>query len=264
MHLFDALTDWLLAASASPIALLVVFVCTVIDSFFPPIPSESVVVSLASLSVSSGSPSLLVLGLVAATAAILGDNLAYLIGRGIGSSRLPVLQRPRIVAALERARVGLRHRGAMVIVTGRFIPVGRVAINMAAGATGYPRRAFVGLSVVAGSLWAGYSLGVGVLAGQWVKDNPLLGTVIAIFGAMIIGWLIESVRGFVVRRRARAARLRSTHVTNAHAGGPDVPQQPQDSGGIGAGLGMVGGPGGRGSTVKVGTTWASTTARHRT
>lgn len=243
MHLFDALTEWLLVASASPIALLVVFVCTVIDSFFPPIPSESLVVSLASLSVSSGSPSLLVLGGVAATAAIVGDNLAYMIGRGIGTSRLRVLQRPRIVAALERARVGLRHRGAMVIVTGRFIPVGRVAINMAAGATGYPRRAFVGLSIVAGCLWAGYSLGIGVLAGQWVEDNPLLGTVIAIVGAMIIGWLIESVRGLVVRRRAGVARLRSTHVTDAHAGGPDVPHPPRDSGGTGSGLGLAGGPG---------------------
>ncbi|MGO1974156.1 MAG: DedA family protein [Propionibacteriaceae bacterium] len=201
MHLFDALTEWLLAASSSPIALLVVFACTVIDSFFPPIPSESLVVSLASLSVSSGSPSLPILGVVAATAAIIGDNIAYLIGRRVGTSRLRLLQRPRIAASLERARSGLRSRGAMVILTGRFIPVGRIAINMAAGATGYPRRAFVGLSTVAGALWAGYSIGIGVLAGRWVADNPLLGTVVAIVGAMVLGWVIEFVRGRVVRRR---------------------------------------------------------------
>lgn len=206
MHLFDALTEWLLAASASPLALVVVFVCTVIDSFFPPVPSESLVVSLASLSVSSGSPNLLVLGVVGASAAVIGDNIAYQIGRAIGQSRLRVLQRPRVLAALDRARSGLRRRGAMVIVAGRFVPVGRIAINMAAGATRYPRRAFVALTLVSGSLWAAYSIGIGVLAGRWAEDNPLLGTAIGVVGAVIIGWLIEVARSALLRwRRARLA-----------------------------------------------------------
>lgn len=240
MHLFDALTDWLLAASGSPIALVVVFCCTVADSFFPPIPSESLVVSLASLSVTSGSPSLLALFPVAASAAIIGDNIAYLIGRRLGSAGLRVLRRPRVAAVMDRAGEGLRNRGAMVILTGRFIPVGRIAVNLAAGATGFPRRTFVGLSALAGTLWAGYSISIGLLAGRWVADNPLLGTVVAIAGAMLLGWVIEFVRTRIARRRGGDVRQGPGQATEGAVAEGDRPVGP---GQVGTGLGLARGAG---------------------
>src|SRR5665647_2084153 len=48
-----------------------------IDGFFPPIPSESVIIALAALFVSSSSPDFWILGAVAAPAAFTADHIAY-------------------------------------------------------------------------------------------------------------------------------------------------------------------------------------------
>lgn len=204
MEFLELLTQSILAASTSPLVYLLVFAVCVIDGFFPPIPSESVVVALAALAISSGSPWLLALGAVAAAGAIVGDNIAYLIGRRVGTARWAWMRRPRVAAAFDKARNGLEKRGVMVILTGRFIPVGRVAVNMTAGATGYPRRSFVPLTIVGGIGWALYSIGIGVLAGHWVADNPLLGTVVAIAVAMVVGAVVDFIRGRLAIRSERS------------------------------------------------------------
>lgn len=205
------LTQWILDASTSPLVYLLVFAVCVIDGFFPPIPSESVVVALAALAVSSGSPWMLPLAAVAAAGAIVGDNIAYLIGRRVGTERWAWMRRPRIAASFEKARAGLQKRGVMVILTGRFIPVGRVAVNMTAGATGYPRRSFVPLTIIGGIGWALYSIGIGVLAGHWVADNPLLGTVVAIAVAMVVGAAVDFIRGRLAARAERATPSVTSH-----------------------------------------------------
>ena len=56
----DQLTDFLLATVSSPFVYVVVFAIVVIDGFFPPVPSESIVVVAAAIGVVIA----LVLGLV--------------------------------------------------------------------------------------------------------------------------------------------------------------------------------------------------------
>lgn len=187
----EVITQFVMDAAASPWVYVMLAAVCLIDAFFPPVPSETVVVGLAALAVHTGTPWLWLVIVVSAVGAIIGDNIAYAMGRGVGTTRFSWMRRPRVAAAFEWARRGLNRRPASLILTARYIPIGRVAVNMTAGATRFPRRRFVPLSVIAGASWASYSAAIGTLFGHWFHGNPLIGVVAAIAFAIIIGLLID-------------------------------------------------------------------------
>ncbi|WP_442543236.1 DedA family protein [Arthrobacter sp. KN11-1C] len=189
----QAINDFILAAAGQPWVLLLVFACCVIDGFFPPIPSESVVVGLAAVSATAGTPNTWLLILVGALAAFTGDNIAYAIGRKIGVRRWGWMRSPRMQSAFRWAGGELRRRAASLIMVARFIPIGRVAVNLTAGATGFPRRIFVALTAMSAVLWASYSVAIGLFFGQWFEHNHLLGAIIAIVAAVILGIIVDRI-----------------------------------------------------------------------
>jgi membrane-associated protein len=136
--------SWILALAASPLVYLGMYLFAMIDGFFPPIPSESLAIALSALSASSGQPNLALIILFAATGAFTGDQIAYTIGKRLNIRRIPFLAGPRGQKTLDWAGRALARRGAAVIFAARYIPVGRVAVNMTAGAVGYSRGQFVG------------------------------------------------------------------------------------------------------------------------
>ena len=191
--MLDGVNDVILDLAGSPWVYLVVFAFVAIDAFVPPVPSESALVALAAVSVSSGDPDLLLLGLVAVAGALVGDNTAYGIGRRLGTDRFAILRKPKAVEVIERAEHELDKRAATLILTARYIPVGRVAVNVTAGATRFPYRRFLPLAVLAAISWAAYNIGIGVVAGSWVRDNPLLGAGAAIVFALVVGVAIDKI-----------------------------------------------------------------------
>lgn len=205
----DVINELILQAAASPWLLLVLFAVAVIDGFFPPVPSETVLVAAAAVAASTGAlHTVLPMVLVAAAGAMIGDNIAYAIGRGVGTTRFRWMRRPRVAAAFARAQHALDRRGAALILGARYIPVGRVAVNMSAGALGYPRRRFVPLSAVGAVSWAAYSAIIGFLAGRWLEDQPLLGAVLGVAFALALGLVIDRVAA-VRRRRAESREPRA-------------------------------------------------------
>lgn len=191
--MLDGVNDVILDLAGSPWVYLVVFAFVAIDAFVPPVPSESALVALAAVSVSSGDPDLLLLGLVAVAGALVGDNTAYGIGRRLGTDRFAILRKPKAKELIERAETELDKRAATLILTARYIPVGRVAVNVTAGATRFPYRRFLPLAVLAAVSWAAYNIGIGVVAGSWVRDNPLLGAAAAIVFALVVGVVIDKI-----------------------------------------------------------------------
>ncbi|GLB65669.1 DedA family protein [Arthrobacter mangrovi] len=216
----DALNVFVIDAAAQWWVYPVLLVCCFVDGFFPPIPSESVVVALAALAVSSGAPNLWLVALVAAAGAIAGDNVAFLIGRKVGTRGFRWSQRPRVISAFAWARKELDRRGALLILSARYIPVGRVAVNMTAGATGFDQRKFVFFSVIAGISWSAYSVAIGALAGQWFHDHSLVAAGIAIVLALLLGVLVDHGLKLAYRRRARKAR-RAAEAAAAERGQAD-------------------------------------------
>lgn len=209
----DSINNFILTSADAWWVYLVLFTFCLIDGFFPPVPSESIVVGLAALVATGAGPNPWLLMAAAAGGAFLGDNLAYLMGRGIGIDRFRWMRGPRMQRGFVWARKELDKRAVSLILVARFIPIGRVVVNLTAGATGFPRRLFVSLTAMSAVLWAAYSVAVGAVAGTWFKDNHLLGVVVAIAVAMVLGLIIDRVitklRGPTPLQTNRdAARLR--------------------------------------------------------
>ncbi|CAM4039652.1 MULTISPECIES: DedA family protein [Helcobacillus] len=184
---------------------LVMFACAFVDAFFPTVPSESVLVTLASLWSSGGTPTLWLLVPAAWVGAFLGDNLTFLIGRRVPLHRLRFLQRPKMQAGMEAAEAGLESHGFLWIMTARYIPFGRTAVNLSAGALGYEHRRFLSRSLVATFCWATYGAAVGAIAGQWFTSHRLIGVIVSLAVAVVLSLIIERLAAAV---RARSLRHR--------------------------------------------------------
>ena len=131
----DVINELILQTVASPWLYAVLLAVTIIDGFFPPVPSETVLVAAAAVLASTGEFwTLLPLGLIAAVGATIGDNIAFALGRRLGTTRWAWMRRPRVASAFAHAERALAHRSAALILGARYIPVGRVAVNMSAGA----------------------------------------------------------------------------------------------------------------------------------
>lgn len=196
----DEITQWVLDASGSPWVLPIVALLTILDAFLVIVPSETVVVALATLSISSGTPNLALLIIVAAIAAMIGDSLTFALGRKLGSPMLARIRSPRVQSVFLWARTALDRRAALVIFIARYIPYGRVAVNLVAGATGFSYRRYLPLSALACLAWALYNVALGATFGAWLGDNPVLAVVVSVIVAVGVGLLIDAIR---VRRERR-------------------------------------------------------------
>lgn len=195
----------MLALAGSPWLLLLVWGLTTVDGVLPPVPSESVVIAVAVLSVTGNGPELYLLLVAAALGAFCGDLLAYSIGRRLPLRRLRIFRSRHGRQTLAWAEAALRTRGASFILTGRFVPVGRVAVNMTAGATGFPVRRFVPTVAMAACLWSCYSVALGVGAGSFLADRPFLAVAVGVVLGLTVGAVVDAV---VSRRAARAGSAR--------------------------------------------------------
>lgn len=196
----DEITQWVIDASGSPWVLPIVALLTILDAFLVVVPSETVVVALATLSVSSGAPNLALLIIVAAVAAMIGDSLTFALGRRLGTPMLARVRSSRVQSVFGWARTALDRRAALVIFVARYIPFGRVAVNLVAGSTGFAYRRYLPLSALACTAWAIYNVALGATVGAWLGDNPILAVVVSVIVAVAIGLLIDAIR---VRRERR-------------------------------------------------------------
>lgn len=202
----DLLSSFLLTPWAPILILLFCF----LDGFFPPVPSETVVVGALSLAFATGSsatPTAILVLLAAGVGAAAGDSAAYAIGRRVGTERWAWMRRPRVRSALDWAGESLATRPAMYLLVARYIPVGRVAVNMTAGATRLPYRRFLPLSLVAAVGWVALSTVIAGVASAWLGHSPLLAAGVGVVLSIVIGLLIDLGARLVRRARSRSAAV---------------------------------------------------------
>lgn len=197
MEFLQTIEEWVIHSANQPWVLGVLYLFCTIDGFFPPIPSESIVIAMASISQTGGDAMpLWAIIPIAAAGAMTGDSIAYWIGRTIPIDRISFLQSGRGRKALDGAERQLSRRGGVFILAARYIPVGRVAVNMAAGAVRFPYRVFLGWDAVAAVMWACYSVVIGTASGAVFEDNALLAIVVGVVGGILIGLVIDRVLQF--------------------------------------------------------------------
>jgi len=202
-ELQTAITAWLLEIAASGWVFPALYLLTVADAFLVVLPSETAVTALGAISASSGSPGLALLIGVAWVGAVTGDVSCYLLGRRIGTTRFAWMRRPRVAGAIGRAGVALERRAAAAILTARYIPFARIAVNLVAGASGLRARRYLPITVLAGLAWALWNVGVGAVVGRFLPDQPVLATAVSIVVAVGLGVAVDRISAALAARRRR-------------------------------------------------------------
>lgn len=198
--MFESLTD---LVSGSPWTYAVILGVSALDVVFPVVPSETSVI-LAGVLAASGD---LVLGLViaaAAAGAVLGDNVAYWIGRLAGEPIAGRFFSGEREKRLDWAKRQVQERGGYLIVIGRFIPGGRTAVTLACGLLRMLWARFLAFDVAAGLLWAGYAALLGYFGGKAFEEEPWKGFVLAFAIALAVTGAVEAYRW--LKRRDVLAR----------------------------------------------------------
>jgi len=189
----DGIQDLVVGAADEWWVLALLYAFCTIDGFFPPIPSESIVIALAALAVHAQTVPLWLIFLIAAAGALTGDLIAFGIGRRIPVRTARLFRSERGQAMLDWAETRLARSGGSFILSARYVPVGRVAVNMTAGAVGFPLRRFLLFDALASLLWAGFGIVIGTVAGRLLGDRPLVSMGVGILVGIVLGWVIDRV-----------------------------------------------------------------------
>jgi membrane protein DedA with SNARE-associated domain len=198
--------DWLRLAEelvSSPWLYLILIAVSLLDSFLPAIPSEPVIV-VAGVYAASGQTQLLPVIVATALGAFMGDMIPYGLGRLLAErvlTRLPVGSRRRRTHDWLRAE--LRDRAAYVIITSRFIPVGRYLVTLTAGITRLRWPIFAGFTAISCTAWSTYTVLAGYAGGTFFGDNTFVAIGVGIGLAVLTSAAIEATR-YLQRRWARA------------------------------------------------------------
>lgn len=168
-----------------------------LESMGLPLPSEGVLVAAAIIAGSHAEPSLAGLILAAAAGAILGDNIAYWVGRRAGA---PLLARygHRLHLDAPRQRLGrylfLRYGGRIVFIA-RFVSGLRTVAALLAGVNRMPAGRFFVANALGAVVWASVVGSLAYAFGARLHDlsRPLLiaGSLIAVGVAVGLAVLLN-------------------------------------------------------------------------
>ncbi|MGL5405844.1 MAG: DedA family protein [Propionibacteriaceae bacterium] len=202
MSWIQAISDWVLASAGEWWTYAITAVLCFVDGFFPPLPSESIVIAMSTMAFhGEGSVNLLILFPLACSGAFLGDNAAFWIGRLMPLRRWFSGERGSKI--LARAESMLSNKPAAVLISARFIPGYRVAINMTAGSLGMPWKRFALIDVASVLVWATFCLAIGSAAGKLFTGKPLLGMSVGIGMGIILGWVFDRIASRFRQRQHR-------------------------------------------------------------
>jgi membrane protein DedA with SNARE-associated domain len=134
----------------------IIFGVVALESAGVPLPGETILVSAALLAATTAQINVVVVVLAAATGAIVGDGLGYMVGRRLG---LPFLRRYGRYIRLDEDRLLIGRYlffryGNAVVFFGRFIAVLRMFAALLAGANSMPAGRFFFFNITGGVCWA--------------------------------------------------------------------------------------------------------------
>jgi undecaprenyl-diphosphatase len=176
-----------------------------------PVPGETALIA-AGLLAGAGKLSLPIVILVAAAAAIIGDNLGYLLGRRGGRA---ILVRGRFLAGHRRKAVAkgeafFEKHGSKAVFFGRWVTGVRIVAAVLAGASAMPWRRFLLYNALGAVAWSTTVAGLAALLGPVAAAT--------IYGAgMVVAAGIAAAGAVAAWRHRRLTRSSST----VHPG--DVP-----------------------------------------
>ena len=140
----------------------------VVDTFFPPIPSE-VFLPLAGFLAGQGRLSWWLAWVCATVGSLVGALLLHRLGARLGRdrstrvlTRVPLLEQRDV----ERGEAWFDRHGDLAVLLGRFVPGVRSLVSLPAGVEGMPLLRFSLLTVLGSAGWNALLMGAGLWLGQ--------------------------------------------------------------------------------------------------
>ena len=175
--------------------LYAVFIIIMLESAGIPLPGETALVLASIYCGITGHLNIVAIIAVAASAAIIGDNIGYLVGRRFG---MPLVARYGGLVGLDEKRLAFgqhmfaRH-GAKIVFFGRFVAILRIFAALLAGVNRYDWRSFLFYNAAGGIVWATvFGLGgyfFGDVVNKVAGPIGMIGLGVAVIG-LIIGWRV--------------------------------------------------------------------------
>ncbi|PZE88542.1 DedA family protein [Curtobacterium sp. MCLR17_039] len=203
VHLFDA-GSVLHAFGPAVLAGIAVLIFIESGVLFPFLPGDSLLVTAAITSAALGIAPWQV-AVVASIAAVAGDQVGYWIGRRFGRRLFRAGARVLTTARLDEAEAFFTRWGGLSLVLGRFVPVVRTYVPLAAGTADMHYRRFILWNVVGAVGWACGLTVVGVLLG----GIPFVAHNIDVLMIVVVIVSILPILIGVVRKRASSRTDRS-------------------------------------------------------
>lgn len=160
------------AAGPWAIAIMMAFIFIESGLLFPFLPGDSLLFAAGMLLPLMGTPFWLV-WLLAAAAAVAGDQVGYMLGKRFGRGFFSDSARVLKTSHLVKAEAFFVRHGGKALVMARFVPIVRTYVPLVAGASAYRYRKFVGWNVTGALLWVTAMLTAGRLLGSvaFVADH---------------------------------------------------------------------------------------------
>jgi membrane protein DedA with SNARE-associated domain len=179
----------------------ILFGLILIESAGAPVPGETSLIAAGVLA-STGHLSLPVVFAVAISAAIIGDNLGYLVGRRAGNRLLtrPGRWEEQRLRFLDEGEHFFSRHGGKTVFFGRWLPVLRFTAALLAGVNEMPWRRFFVFNALGGAAWA---LTVGSAAYVLGSSASSLFEAIGLAGVLA---LVLAVAGHIAWRRSQRGR----------------------------------------------------------
>jgi membrane protein DedA with SNARE-associated domain len=192
-----------------------------LEDFGVPVPGETVLIA-ASVYAGVGRMNIVAVGLLAVAAAVVGDNIGYLVGRTGG--RALALRYGRYVfltaARLDRAEAFFERHGGKVVTVARFLEGLRQANGIIAGIAGMRWLKFAVYNLLGAVLWVGLWCTLGDLAGNHIGTIYEQITRYSLYVLIALGVMVVAlVARHLVRRHA--ARRGATREAGKSGAGPD-------------------------------------------
>jgi membrane protein DedA with SNARE-associated domain len=179
-----------------------------LEDFGVPLPGETILIA-AAVYAGAGRLNIVVVGLIAFLAAVVGDNIGFAIGHFGG--RALVLRYGKYVLLTsdryEKAENFFERYGGVVVTFARFVEGLRQANGIVAGTIGMHWLRFIAFNALGAALWVGVWTSVGYLAGGHITTIYNVVTRYSLYllialAVVVAAWIIRAV----VRSRRRARR----------------------------------------------------------
>jgi membrane-associated protein len=196
--LLPALGPWALAGIS-----LMVFIESGV--LFPFLPGDSLLFTAGLLHEALELPVWLI-ALCAFAAAFLGDQVGYVLGNRFGRRWFRPDARVLKTAHLAKAEAFFAKYGGLSLILGRFVPIVRTYVPLAAGTAGYRYPAFLAFNVIGAFLWA---VGLTVL-GSLLGGVPIIADHIDVWAIVIVFVSVVPILVTVLRKAISSRRATPT------------------------------------------------------